>query len=290
MTTFHIDCEFDYDVLAQSLFVFNFAVPDTRTQRVVAERVTMSAGSGYDEFRDEGGRNRFFRVDVPRGPLNVRYLATVEVDAPDVDHGAAEMPLARLPGEILAYVQTSRYVEVEAIFAFACRRFQQIAPGYGRALAICQWVKANVDYIVGSSSLTYGARDVLANRAGVCRDFAHLMIALCRALNIPARFVTAYTRYREPPPDFHAVVEVYLGHEWYLFDPSDLSPIGDLVRIGTGRDALDVPFATFFGSARMRRLSPLVEPATGSETLVSLQAPGVGIVLAPGEAPLSGTR
>jgi transglutaminase-like putative cysteine protease len=281
MTTFHIDCEFDYDVAAQSLFVFNCAVPTTPTQRLIAEQITLSAGSGYDEFRDESGRNRYVRADVPPGPLNVRYLATVEVDPPLVDLAAPEIALAKMPGEILAYVQTSRYCEVEAIFAFACRRFQGLAPGYARVQAICDWVKDNVDYIVGSSSLTYGARDVLANRAGVCRDFAHLMIALCRALNIPARFVTAYTRYNEPPPDFHAVVEVYLGHQWYLFDASALAPIGDLIRIGTGRDALDVPFATFFGSARMRRLSPMVAPATGSERLVQLQTPGAGIVLAP---------
>ena len=82
------------------------------------------------------------------------------------------------------------------------------------------------------------------------------MIALCRALNIPARFVTAYTRYEEPPPDFHAVAEVYLGHQWHLFDATALAPIADLIRIGTGRDALDVPFATFFGSARMTRMEP----------------------------------
>jgi len=283
MATFHIDCEFDYDVLAQSLFVFNFAVPTTHSQRVLAERVTISAGSGWDEFRDEGGRNRFVRVDVPRGPLNVRYLATVEVDPPAVDPTAAEVPLAQVPGEMLAYVQTSRYCEVEAIFAFACRRFQAMPGGYGRVQAICNWVRDNVDYIVGSSSLTYGARDVLASRAGVCRDFAHLMIALCRALNIPARFVTAYTRYTEPPPDFHAVVEVYLGHQWYLFDATGLAALSDLVRIGTGRDALDVPFATFFGSARMRRLSPMVAAASGTETLVPLQTPGAGIVLAPAD-------
>ena len=129
---------------------------------------------------------------------------------------------------------------------------------------------------------------MLANRAGVCRDFAHLMIALCRALNIPARFVTAYTRYTQPPPDFHAVVEVYLGHQWYLFDATGLAELSDLVRIGTGRDALDVPFATFFGSARMRRLSPMVAAATGTETLVPLQTPGAGIVLAPVEPPPRG--
>jgi transglutaminase-like putative cysteine protease len=151
-------------------------------------------------------------------------------------------------------------------------------------LAICQWVRENIDYQEGSSTLTSGAHEILANRAGVCRDFAHVSIAFCRALNIPARFVTAYTKYRDPPQDFHAVVEAYLGDRWYLFDPTGLAEVSDLVRIGTGRDASEVPFAAFFGSARLRRLSPLVEPAMGPETLVSLQSPGAGILLAPDTA------
>ena len=150
--------------------------------------------------------------------------------------------------------------------------------------AICQWVKNNVTYQLGSSTVNSSARDVLANRAGVCRDFAHLVIALCRALNIPARFVTAYTRYDAPPQDFHAVIEAYLGDRWYLFDPTGLSSIADLVRLGTGRDALDVPFATFFGATRLRRLSPLVQPAGSDETLVALQTTNAGILLSPGEA------
>ena len=104
----------------------------------------------------------------------------------------------------------------------------------------------------------------------------------------PARFVTAYTRYSQPPPDFHAIVEVYLGGQWHLFDATGLVPLSDIIRIGTGRDALDVPFATFFGAARMRRLSPMVAAATGTETLVTLQTPGTGIVLAPMEPPLRG--
>jgi transglutaminase-like putative cysteine protease len=142
-----------------------------------------------------------------------------------------------------------------------------------------------VDYLVGSSTTTYSARDVLAIRAGVCRDFAHLVIALCRALNIPARFVTAYTKYEDPPPDFHAVVEAFLGDRWYLFDPTELAPISDLIRLGTGRDASDVPFATYFGAARLRRLSPLVEPAKEGETLVSLQTADAGIILGPQDLP-----
>lgn len=124
------------------------------------------------------------------------------------------------------------------------------------------------------------ARDVLANRAGVCRDFAHLAIALCRALNIPARFVTGYTRYDEPPQDFHAVFEAYLGGRWQLFDSTELAPIDSIVRIGISRDAADVALATLFGSSRLRRLSRLVQPSDNIARLAQLQTPTSGVLLA----------
>jgi transglutaminase-like putative cysteine protease len=284
MKTFHIDCELDYDVARQTLFVFNLGVASTQTQRIIAETISTSFDATIDEFSDEAGRNRFFRLDVAPRQFTIRYLATVEVQTTEVNCSAPAVPLARLPGALLSYVQTSRYCEVEAIFSFACRKFANLPNGYQRVLAICQWVRENIDYQEGSSTLTSGAHEILANRAGVCRDFAHVSIAFCRALNIPARFVTAYTKYRDPPQDFHAVMEAFLGDRWYLFDPTGLAAVSDLVRIGTGRDASDVPFATFFGSARLRRLSPLVEPAIGPETLVSLQSPGAGILLAPDTA------
>jgi transglutaminase-like putative cysteine protease len=283
MQTFHIDCELDYEVQQQSLFVFNLGVPSTPTQRVVAERMSTSPPHPLDEFRDEAGRNRFVRLDVPPGPFNIRYLATVEVEPPDCDELARETPLPELPGQLLSYVQGSRYCEVEAIYSFAVRKFGNLPPGYQRVRSICRWVKEHVDYQIGTSTPSYTARDVLANRAGVCRDFAHVVIALCRALNIPSRFVTAYTKYQDPPPDFHAVAEVFLEGRWYLFDPTELAPIGNLVRLGTGRDASEVPFATFFGAARLLRLSPLVEPASGKEILVPLQTATSGIVLGPAE-------
>jgi transglutaminase-like putative cysteine protease len=279
MKSFHVDCELDYDVTNQTVFVFNLAVPSRADQRVVAETMSTSAATRPDEFRDETGRNRFVRVDVPSGTFNIRYLATVEVDAPSRDTSAPETPLAHLPGEVLTYLQSSRYCEVEAAYGFAVRHFKSVPPGYQRVQAISRWVKENVDYQVGTSTTAVSARDVLATRTGVCRDFAHLLITLCRALNIPARFVTAYTRYEEPPQDFHAVAEVFLGDRWYLFDPTELAPVEDLIRLGTGRDASDVPFATFFGAARLRRLSPLVEPATDAATLVNLQTADAGITL-----------
>ena len=124
--------------------------------------------------------------------------------------------------------------------------------------AICDWIHDNVEYRVGSTQATTTARDVFVQRAGVCRDFAHLGITFCRALNIPARLVVGYARFDEPPPDFHAVFEAYLGGRWVLFDPTRMSPVDRLVRIATGRDAKDVAFATIYGPATMVSMDPRV--------------------------------
>jgi len=285
MKTFHIDCELNYDVVQQTLFVFNLGVPSGPGQRVCTESVAVDPAVVVDEFTDVGSGNRFVRVNAPQGPFSVRYLATVDLEAPAVDVLAPETPLSEVPGTVLPYVLSSRYCEAEQLFALAVREFGDLPRGYKRVEAICQWIRDNIVYQVGTSSPLTTARDVLANRAGVCRDFAHLAIAFCRALNIPARIVTGYARYSDPPPDFHAVFEAYLGNRWYIFDPTQLSPLDEIVRIGTGKDASDVAFATFFGTARMRRLSPLIEPIRPDARprdsyLVRLQTPGSGILLA----------
>ena len=279
MKSFHIDCELEYDVAQQTLFIFNLAVPSTPDQRVLCEAITPRPDVPVDEFGDASGINRFLRLNVPAGPFSMRYLAAVEVDAPVVDCNADRVPLATVVPEVIPYLLSSRYCEVEPLFELACGEFGNIVPGHAQVRAVCQWIRDNIAYRVGTSSPTTTSRDVLANRAGVCRDFAHLAIALCRALNIPARFVTGYTRYEDPPQDFHAVVEAYLGSGWQLFDPTELAPIDSIVRIGTGRDAADVAFATFFGSARLRRLSPLVEPAGNAPALAQLQTPTSGVFL-----------
>ena len=130
--------------------------------------------------------------------------------------------------------------------------------GYARVERICEWVRKNVRYEIGTS-LPYGsARDALRTRTGVCRDYAHIAIALCRALNIPARFVVGHVRWDTPPPDFHALFEAWLDGQWVLFDPTAMADVSDVIRIGTGMDAADLPFATIFGSAILTRMSPLV--------------------------------
>jgi transglutaminase-like putative cysteine protease len=141
----------------------------------------------------------------------------------------------------------------------AQREFGNLAPGYSRVEAICRWIREHIQYQIGTSNPNTSAADVVVQRAGVCRDFAHLAIAFCRALNIPARFIAGYANFPDPPPDFHAVFEAFLGGRWYLFDPTDLAPRNQVTRIGTGRDATDVAFATIFGTAQMTQMSPKVK-------------------------------
>ena len=280
---FDIDCELEYDVAQQTVFVFNVAVPDDAHQRVIAESVTVTPEAPYDDFRDPAGINRFVRIDAPPGPISIRYRASVEIEPPAVNRAAAQIAVASLPGPILTYLRASRYCEADQLFPLALQEFGHLPQDYARVEAICQWIRANIEYRIGTSTPTTSALDVLNNKAGVCRDFAPQASAFCRALNIPAPFGTADAGYEEPP-DFHAVFEAYLGDRWYLFDPTELSHLHEMVRIGAGIDASAVPFATFFGAARLRRLAPLIEPArvkaTSEEELASLQAPDAGILLA----------
>jgi transglutaminase-like putative cysteine protease len=113
-------------------------------------------------------------------------------------------------------------------------------------IAVVDWIHNNVEYLSGSTDSGTSAYDTVTQRTGVCRDFAHLGIALCRALNIPARYFTGYS-YLLDPPDFHALFEAYLGGRWVLFDATRLAPLNGLVRIGSGRDAADAAVATIFG-------------------------------------------
>jgi transglutaminase-like putative cysteine protease len=159
----------------------------------------------------------------------------------------------------LAYIYPSRYCQSDRLRQLANTEFGGIAPGYWRVRAIQDWVHKHTRFVSGSTNVTTSAVDTLIERVGVCRDFAHLMIALCRALNIPARFATGIDYGADPafgPTDFHAYVEVFLSGRWYLFDPSGMAlPMG-LIRLGNGRDAADVSFATIFGN--VQSFQPLI--------------------------------
>ena len=243
----------EYDVGSPSHFLFNIESAFHDVNRVVEERLTITPSVKVRHFCDDRLGNRFVRLDAPRGLLSVNYRARLEVEHPPVPLHLDESSVTAVPDNVLRYLMPSRYCESDSLSRAAQQLFGQAPPGIGRVRAIEAWIHESIAYIPGFSNSTTTAQDVFVQRAGVCRDFAHLGITFCRALNIPARLVVGYVHFTDPPQDFHAVFEAWLDGRWVLFDATRMAPTNRLVRIGTGRDAKDVAFATIFGSVFMTR-------------------------------------
>ena len=248
-----IDLRYEIDG-AGADFVFNIHAAQTPSQRVLAENLTLSQSIPLRMYTTPITGNRYLQVRVAPGVLNLGYTATIDLLHHFADPATiGEVAVCDMPPEVIGYIYPSRYCQSDRLIKLANNEFGSLAQGYGRVLEIQAWVKRHVSFALNSSNTTTSAVDTLIQRVGVCRDFAHLMIALCRALNIPARFATGTDYGADPtlgPSDFQAYVEVYLGDRWYIFDPSGTGiPMG-FVRFGTGRDAADVSFATVFGGVR----------------------------------------
>ena len=246
-----IELKLRYQVSGPSHFCFNLEAAHTQGQAIASELITVSPGIPMRGYSDPNSGNRFIRFDAQPGPLEVSYQATVRRRPIEPAAGLREVPVSDVPDEVLRYMMPSRYCESDVMSRSAQQIFGRLAPGYERVQAVTEWVRDSIAYLPGSTTSTTTAQEVFVLRAGVCRDFAHLGITLCRALNIPARLVVGYVNFEEPPQDFHAIFEAWLGGRWVLFDPSGMAPVERVVRIGTGRDAKDVAFATIFGPAQM---------------------------------------
>jgi transglutaminase-like putative cysteine protease len=257
MIRFDLSITLDYNVIAQSDYVFVIQPTNTPYQRVTWEELaTTPELEVEEELHGNAGApaNRHLRVSVPPGPFQLHYNAIVDL----VHHFALpsdlrEVPIADLPANVLQYIYPSRYCQSDQMLDIARREFGTLTPGYERVEAIRRWVQQRTKFQIGSSHVGTSALDTYQCATGVCRDFAHLMISMCRALNIPARLATGIDYGADPalgPTDFHCYVEAYLGDRWFLFDPSGISPRMGLIRIGTGRDASDVAFATIFGTVQ----------------------------------------
>jgi len=251
-----IDCGLAYQLEGDCEFVFLIHVALDRSQSLVEETLHIEPPLPYRSYTDEHSGNRFMRLSAGAGSLTVSYHAVVDRLIDTVDLNAQEVAVRDMPDDVLRFVLPTRYCESDLLGQVAQLMFGALPRGHARVRAICDWVHDNISYRIGSSNATTTARDVFLQRAGVCRDFAHLAVTFCRALNIPARLVSAYAHFDEPPPDFHAIFEAYLGGRWVLFDPSGMVPVHEVARLATGRDAKDVAFATIFGPARMVSISP----------------------------------
>ena len=256
--TFDIDCTLQYDVQGSTDFLFQIHAQHGMDQAVLSESLEITPNLPRHVHADPHIGHRFLRLHADAGPVTLRYQARVQRTVQPLDPWAEEVPIADLPDDLLHNLNATRYCESDALSQITQQMFGQLPRGLRRVQAVVEWIHHNIHYQVGTSNALTTARDVFNNRAGVCRDFAHLGVTFCRALNIPARLVVGYASFDDPPPDFHAVFEAYLGGRWVLFDATHMSPIDDVVRIATGRDAKDVAFATIYGPATMLSMAPLV--------------------------------
>jgi transglutaminase-like putative cysteine protease len=256
-------------------FIFNIHAAHTARQTVLAENLALNQPVATTLHADPFTGNRCLRLRALPGELRLVYSATVELAHHLADPSlVAEVPVHRLPPEAIGYLYPSRYCQSDRLGKLAIAEFGTLWQGYSRVLAIQHWVQQRVTFTSNTSNANTSALDTLVDRVGVCRDFAHLMIALCRAVSIPARIATSTDYGADPalgPPDFHAYVEAYLDGRWYIFDPSGTGiPMG-FVRFATGRDAADVSFAMIFGGVRSQ--PPLIRAWAVEDAAQGLRLP-----------------
>jgi transglutaminase-like putative cysteine protease len=232
--------------------IFSIHAAKTNYQILCNEYLNTNQNIDLIMYEDPTAYTRLLRLKALPGHLQLNYGGAV-----DLTHFYAptnqihESAVADLPGSVISYLYPSRYCQSDFMQDIAIKQFGGLNHGYERIQTICDWVFNHVRFQSNSSTAHTTAIDTYLSKAGVCRDFAHLMITLCRALSIPARFVTGIDYGSDPilgPTDFHAYVEVYLNGRWYIFDPSGVAiPMGFL-RISTGHDAADTAISTIFGT------------------------------------------
>jgi transglutaminase-like putative cysteine protease len=256
-----VGCTLGYQVLTPTAhFTFNVLVNADASQRLLAEELVFAPETVPEKIATSKG-NRVVRAEAAAGPFELRYRATVEVTRPPLPAEVKPDNPGRLPLSVLAYMLPSRYCESDRFAPAAWELFGKVGNRAEQVREICRWVDANLEYKVGATDGSTSAWDVWQRRQGVCRDYTHLAIALCRALSIPARYVGAFAASLDPM-NFHACFEAYLGGQWYLFDPTDGIAPDDIVVIARGRDAANAALTTIFGKVQTNPVKVTTERAS----------------------------
>jgi transglutaminase-like putative cysteine protease len=250
-----VGCHLTYDTTVPTPVLF--VLRPRLDGRVLVRQEKLSFGIGLPayEFQDSHG-NMTYRSTLMPGRNEIWHDAITAVSSlPDNREIEGDtIPVGQLPHDLLRYTLPSRYCDSDKLMNFAWNQFGQVQHGLPRVQAICDWVHNNIEYRFASGRSDLSASEVIERRYGVCRDFAHAAIALCRAFNLPARYVTGHLPdigFIDPgtPMDFHAYLEVYLGRDWITFDARfNIQRIGR-VKLAHGMDAVDGAFATIYGEA-----------------------------------------
>ncbi len=245
-----VGCNLQYSSAAPTYFIFQIAAANADNQTIKSENFVLPpnpTGAGYEEYTDPITKTRKIRALLGPGVVDVRYEATVDLKTDEFDPiNVVEFDFVNLPMDVIDYIAPSRYCPSDTFVEFAHRTFGSVTRGHTRVTSICDWIFDHIRYQAGSTGPATDAGQVFKGKAGVCRDFSHVGISICRALGIPSRYACVYADGLSPQ-DFHAVFQAYLlgpnGGSWFTFDPTRMASVDRVVRISAGQDAADVPFA-----------------------------------------------
>lgn len=245
-----IDVVLDYDLPQPHDVLLQLEVAQMADQRIIGDKLTVASP---EKLRPVDGNEsvgqRTWAAGI--GQFHAHYEAIVDIDRIVVPlEGLPASEPRDLPALVVPYLLPSRYCESDKFESFAGQQFGGLTGG-NKIAAMRDWVASHLSYVPGISNGETSASDTFVQRQGVCRDYAHLLASFSRAAMIPARVVSAYAP-RVDPPDFHAVVEVWLNDSWHLVDATRMANADEIVRIAVGRDATDIAFMTVFGSAMLR--------------------------------------
>lgn len=253
-------CELQFDAQDSTPLILMLRPRSGAGQWIIREEYHITPAVNVTEFTDMYG-NLCQRLVAPEGPFSIHFAATVQTaDLIDVAPGAPYTPVEELPDDVLHYTLPSRYCQSDQLGDLASQITDGAEPGYDQVEAIRKWINENVKYEYGTSDASTSAVDTAYKRIGVCRDFTHLGVSLCRALNIPARMVVGYL-YQLDPMDLHAWFEAYIDGRWFTFDATQHEPRGNRITVAYGRDAADVAFTTQFGPMTLNEMKVWVDTA-----------------------------
>jgi transglutaminase-like putative cysteine protease len=238
-------CQLQFEAQAQAPLILMLRPRSGAGQTVIEEDLQFAPHLTATEYFDLYG-NACHRLLVPPGAFQITSTVTAETaDMIDVNPNAAFVPVQSIPDDVLHFLLPSRYCQSDLLGKLAQEIVAGIDSGYDQVEAIRQWIHDHIEYQYDTSDASTSAIDTEQTRVGVCRDFVHLGIALCRSLTIPARMVVGYL-YQLDPMDLHAWFEAFVGDRWYTFDATQPEPRGNRIAIAYGRDAADVALANQF--------------------------------------------